>query len=69
MANTDKHAGKAKEAAGRLTGNDETQDEGRTPRFEDESEERVDDAKDATRGAFESTKERPSDDKRGVGER
>lgn len=67
-ANRDKMTGKAKEVAGKATGDDEMQSEGEAQRSKGEFEEKVEEGKDAARGAFESVKDRASGE-RGAGER
>lgn len=58
MSDSDKFAGKAKEAAGKATGDDELKDEGKTQHAKGEFEEKVDDAKASVKGAVDSVKDK-----------
>jgi len=62
MSNGDKFAGKAKETAGKATGDDELEAEGQTQHAKGTFEEKVDDAKDTAKGAFEAAKDAVSGD-------
>ncbi len=62
MSNADKLAGKAKETAGKVTGNKELEAEGKTQHAKGKVEEKVDDAKDTTRGAAKAAKDALPDD-------
>lgn len=57
MSNHDKFEGKAKEVAGKVTGDDELEAEGKTQHAKGEVEEKVDELKDTVKGAFKGTKE------------
>lgn len=57
MSNGDKYEGKAKEIAGKATGDDELEAEGATQHAKGKVEEKVDELKDTTKGAFEAAKD------------
>jgi uncharacterized protein YjbJ (UPF0337 family) len=62
VSNGDKFQGKAKEVGGKLTGDEELEDEGERQHAKGEFQEKVDDAKETARGAFESAKDAVSGD-------
>lgn len=57
MSTSDKFAGKAKETAGKATGDDELQSEGKTQHAKGTFEEKAAEAKDTAKGAFEAAKD------------
>jgi uncharacterized protein YjbJ (UPF0337 family) len=63
MSNHDKFEGKAKEVAGKVTGDDELEAEGKTQHAKGKVEEKVDELKDTAKGAFEAAKDAVSRDK------
>ena len=64
MSNSDKFAGKAKETAGKATGDDELEAEGKTQHAKGKVEEKVDEAKDTGKGAFKAAKDAVTRDDR-----
>ena len=62
MSNQDRFAGKAKETAGKVTGNEELEAEGKTQHAKGKFEEKVDEAKDTVRGASKAAKDAISGD-------
>ena len=62
MSSKDRFVGKAKETAGKVTGNDELKAEGKTQHAKGKFEEKVDEAKDTARGASKATKDAISGD-------
>ncbi len=62
MSNQDRFAGKAKETAGKVTGNEELEAEGKTQHAKGKFKEKVDDAKDTVKGASEAAKDAISGD-------
>jgi uncharacterized protein YjbJ (UPF0337 family) len=61
MSKSDKFAGKAKETAGKVTGNEELEAEGKTQHAKGEVKEKTQEATDTVKGAFKGVK---GDDKR-----
>ena len=61
MSKTDKFAGKAKETAGKATGNEELEAEGKTQHAKGEVKEKAQEASDTAKGAFKGVR---GDDKR-----
>ncbi len=62
MSNQDRFEGKAKETAGKATGDDELEAEGRTQHAKGKVEGKVEEAKDTVKGAFEAAKDAVSSD-------
>ena len=62
MSTQDRFEGKAKETAGKATGNEELESEGKTQHAKGKVEEKVDEAKDTVKGAFEAAKDAVSSD-------
>lgn len=62
MSNHDKFQGKAKETAGKATGDEELEAEGKTQHAKGKVEEKVEEAKDTVKGAFEAAKDAASGD-------
>ena len=62
MSTRDKLEGKAKELAGKVTGNDDLEDEGRVQHAKGDASERIADAKASATGAVEAAKEAVGDD-------
>ncbi len=58
MPNTDDLKGRAKEAAGDLTNDDDLKNEGKTDRASGKVKEGIDDAKDKAKGAVDSVKDK-----------
>lgn len=58
MPNTDDLKGRAKEAAGDLTDNDDLKNEGKTDRASGKIKETIDDAKEKLEGAVDNIKDR-----------
>jgi uncharacterized protein YjbJ (UPF0337 family) len=59
---TDKLEGKAKEVAGRLTGKDDLESEGRTERVTEETKENLEEAGDKVKGTARGLKEKFTDE-------
>lgn len=62
MSNADKYEGKAKEVAGKATGDDELEAKGAAQHAKGKVEEKVEELKDTAKGAFEAAKDAISDD-------
>jgi uncharacterized protein YjbJ (UPF0337 family) len=62
MSTSDRFEGKAKETAGKVTGDDELETEGRTQHAKGKVEQKAEEAKDSVKGAFEAAKDAVSSD-------
>ena len=62
MSNRDRFEGKAKETAGKATGDEQLEAEGKTQHAKGKVEEKVEEAKDTAKGAFEAAKDAVSGD-------
>jgi len=57
MGDQDKLAGKAKEAAGKVTGDDELEAEGKVQHAKGKVDEKIDELKDTAKGAYKAAKD------------
>ncbi|TVR17317.1 MAG: CsbD family protein [Nitriliruptor sp.] len=62
MSTQDRFEGKAKETAGKATGDEELEDEGKTQHAKGKVKEKVEETKDTAKGAFEAAKDAVSSD-------
>ena len=60
MANDEQTRGKLKEFGGKVTGDDQLEQEGREERKKGEAKEKFEDAKDTVKGGFEAAKDKVS---------
>lgn len=63
MSSQDKFAGKAKEVAGKATGDEELESEGRTQNIKGKVQEKAEQARDSVKGAADAAKDAISGDK------
>lgn len=62
MSTQDRFEGKAKETAGKATGDEELEAEGKTQHAKGKVEEKAEEAKDTVKGAFKAAKDAASSD-------